>query len=631
MNSNELRQKYLDFFEQKGHSIIPSASIVPENDPTVLFTTAGMHPLVPYLMGEEHPEGTRLADAQKCLRTGDIDEVGDNRHLTFFEMLGNWSLGDYFKEEAITWSMEFLTGDEWLNIDPENIYVSVYRGDEDVPRDEEAIELWKEAFSELGIEATVADAENPDINEGHKIFPYGKEHNWWGPPGVTGPCGPDTEMYVDTGRDHDADYGEVCHPACDCGRFIELWNDVFMQYNKDEEGNYTPLKQKNVDTGMGLERAVALLNGKDTVFEIDTFQAILKTIGEISDKTYKENESDDQSMRIIADHIRASVFVLGDPVAKIVPSNTDQGYILRRLIRRAVRHGKQLDVEGTFLAEVAETVIELFGEAYPELKESSQRIKKELTKEEEKFHNTLEKGLKKFEKMFEKNGEITGEDAFILYSTFGFPLELTRELANEKGQQIDIGVFEEEFEKHQEKSRAGAKKKFAGGLADHSDETVRLHTATHLLHRALKNVLGEHVEQKGSNIKPERLRFDFSHPEGMTDEEIEEVEDMINEQIEKDLDVHYEVMSLEEAKERGAIGLFEEKYDELDNKIKVYFIGDPDTDTYFSIEVCGGPHVEHTGELGAFKIKKEKSNGAGIRRIKAVVSGPDGWDEDEEN
>jgi alanyl-tRNA synthetase len=618
MTVAEIRQKFLDFFRQKGHAIIPSASLIPENDPTVLFTTAGMHPLVPYLKGEKHPMGSRLADVQKCLRTDDIEEVGDNRHLTFFEMLGNWSLGDYFKQEAIGWSFEFLTSKDWLGIDPSRLFVTVFEGDADAPRDEESIGIWQAQFEMVGIAANmgVADIDPPSGGKvGPRIYAYPKKKNWWGPAGLTGPCGPDTEMFFDTGRVHDPAFGKVCHPNCECGRFVEIWNDVFMQYDKQADGSFLPLTQKNVDTGMGLERIAAMLQGKATVFETEIFQTIFAAISELSGKSYGQDEIADRSFRIVADHVRAAVFVIGDQRG-VVPSNVGQGYIVRRLLRRAVREGRRIGIAEPFLVKIANVVIGEFGLFYTELEANRTKIIDEVTKEEEKFAKSLEKGLKEFERMMSDH-VINGEEAFMLFSTYGFPLELTQELVGERGGNLDVASFKKEFEKHQELSRTASAGVFKGGLADHSEETTRLHTATHLLHRALKNVLGDHVEQKGSNITAERLRFDFSHVAKMTPEEIEKVETLVNDAVKQDLPVHFEEMTVDEAKKRGAIGLFEEKYGD---KVKVYFVGDGPKN--FSSEICGGPHVAHTGELGSFKIQKEEAVSAGVRRIKATVTGP---------
>ncbi len=615
MTVSQLREKFLAFFREKGHEILPSASLLPENDPTVLFTTAGMHPLVPFLVGEKHPGGKRLASSQKCVRTDDIEEVGDNRHLTFFEMLGNWSLGDYFKREAIEWSFEFLTDEKWLHINPEKLYVSVFEGDADAPRDDESVGIWQSLFlTRMGMEATVGVAEQDEPSKGKsgpRIYTYPKKKNWWGPAGTTGPCGPDTEMFFDTGRAHDPAFGTTCHPNCDCGRFVEIWNDVFMQYEKLADGSYGPLKQKNVDTGMGLERTAAMLQGVETVFDTEIFQNVFEKISALSGKRYHEDDQTDHAFRIIADHVRAATFIIGDQRG-VVPSNVGQGYIVRRLLRRAIREGKKIGIKEAFTHEIALVVIGEFGVAYPELENALPHIIEEIKKEEGKFAKTLEKGMKELEKM----GSPTGEQAFQLFSTYGFPIELTEEILKERGVTVDRQVFQSEFKKHQELSRTASAGTFKGGLADHSVETTRLHTATHLLQKALQIVLGDHVAQKGSNITVERLRFDFSHPEKMTDEQIEKVEALVNEMIQKDLPVTCKEMTVEEAKDCGAMGLFEKKYGE---KVKVYFIGKPGDE--FSIEICGGPHVTHTGEIGTFKIQKEEAVSAGIRRIKATVTG----------
>ena len=594
---DELRRKYIEFFKARGHAEISGKSLIPENDPTVLFTTAGMHPLVPYLLGEPHPAGKRLTDYQKCIRTGDIDMVGDTSHLTFFEMLGNWSLGDYFKNEAIHWSYEFLTSPDYLGIDPIKLSVTVFAGDESVPRDDESAYLWKK----VGI---------PE----ERIFFLPREDNWWGPAGETGPCGPDTEMFVDTGAPA---CGPDCKPGCHCGKYFEIWNDVFMQYNKKADGSYELLARPCVDTGMGIERTVAMLQGKKSVYEIEAFTPILKVLESITGKTYGVSSSDaeiDRSFRIIADHIRAAAFILGDPKA-VLPSNIGAGYVLRRLIRRAVRHGKKLGIEGLFLSMPAQAVIDIYKEPYPELLENAGRIFEELEREEKKFLETLQKGEHEFEKILPnllKNPDKTmpGRLAFKLYDTYGFPIELTEELAAEHELKVDKQGFEESFKKHQEISRAGSEQVFKGGLADNSEIVTRYHSATHLLHKALRLVLGNHVAQKGSNITAERLRFDFSHPAPMTPEQIAAVERIVNEQIARDLPVTMEMMPPEEAKAAGAIALFGEKYEPI---VKVYTMGD------FSKEVCGGPHVSHTGEIGKFKIIKEQSSSAGVRRIYAVL------------
>ncbi len=592
LTANQLRQKYIDFFVSKDHTQISGASLIPENDPTVLFTTAGMHPLVPYILGADHPSGKRLTNYQKCIRTGDIEVVGDPHHLTFFEMLGNWSLGDYYKEEAIDFSYEFLT--KVLGIDHELLSVTVFAGDEDVPRDEVAADAWRKH----GIPS-------------ERIYFLPREDNWWGPAGETGPCGPDSEMFMDTGRPA---CGPDCRPGCSCGKYFEIWNDVFMGYKKNADGSYSELERKCIDTGMGIERTVAVLQGKKSVYETEVFTPIIAGIEKLCGKEYGHDEDVDISIRILADHVRTSVFILGDPKG-MAPSNMGQGYILRRLIRRAVRHARKLGIEGTFLGELAVIVLGLYNEPYPELEENKNFILKELAAEETKFSETLQKGEREFEKMLPNllkgtSRQLSGRTAFKLYDTYGFPVELTRELAREHGFSVDEEGFKKAFEKHQEVSRSGAEHQFKGGLADHSDKTTALHTATHLLHKALRNVLGEHVGQKGSNITVDRLRFDFTHPAAMTKEEIKQVEDIVNEQIERNLDITVESMTLEEAKEAGAIAFFEGKYGE---QVKVYSIGD------FSKEVCGGPHVENTSTMGHFKIKKEQSSSAGVRRIKAVL------------
>jgi alanyl-tRNA synthetase len=596
MTADELRRKYIEFFVEKGHAQISGKSLIPENDPTVLFTTAGMHPLVPYLLGEPHPAGNRLVNYQKCIRTGDIEDVGDQSHLTFFEMLGNWSLGDYFKEEAIRMSWEFLTSSRWLGIPPERLSVTVFAGDEEVPRDEESAAVWRS----LGI---------PE----ERIYYLPRSDNWWGPAGATGPCGPDSEMFFDTGIPGTAE----SRPGVNDGKYMEIWNDVFMQYNKQSDGSYLPLSQKNVDTGMGIERTVAVLQGKKSVYETEVFQPILQNLGEIFSVSYGNDEETDRSLRIISDHIKAATFILGDENG-VAPSNVGQGYILRRLIRRAVRHGRKLlGREGMFLHQPAETVIDMYRHAYPELGQNADKVLDELVGEEKRFLDTLQKGEHEFEKMLPKlleepSGIIPGQVAFRLYDTYGFPIEITEELASEHNLTVDREGFDEAFREHQERSKMDTRQSFKGGLADHSEQTTKLHTATHLLHKALREVLGDHVAQKGSNITPERLRFDFSHPEKMTKEQIAEVERIVNEQIRADLPVSYETMTLEEARQNGAVALFGDKYDEV---VKVYSIGD------FSKEVCGGPHVQHTGELGSFKITKEQSSSQGVRRIKAVVGG----------
>ncbi len=589
IDSEKLRKMYLKFFEERGHKIIPNAPLIPEHDPTVLFTTAGMHPLVPFLLGQPHPQGKRLTNVQKCIRTDDIDEVGDNRHLTFFEMLGNWSLGDYFKEDAIKWSWEFLTDKKWLGLDKEKIYISVFAGDEDAPRDDESVRVWMS----IGIPK-------------ERIFFLPKKDNWWGPAGATGPCGPDTEMHYDTGKEK-CEKGEKCVPGCDCGKYFEIWNDVFMQYNKTADGKYELLRQKNVDTGMGVERTVAALLGKDSVYEIETFKPIVDKIKEIS-KIKTPNEKQEKSIRIITDHIRATTFILAE---KIEPSNVDQGYVLRRLIRRAIRHGKLIGIKKEFLSDLAKMVIEIYGKDYPHLKKESEFILSELKKEELRFWETIERGLKKFEQIVKEAKRIDGKNAFLLFQSFGFPIEITKEIAKETGIEVDEKGFEEEYEKHQELSRVGAEKKFKGGLADASEQTTRLHTATHLLNEALREVLKDKtIVQKGSNITLERLRFDFNFDRKLDDDELRAIEKIVNEKIQEGLPVVREEMTVDEAKRLGAQAMFGEKYGE---RVSVYRIGD------FSTEICGGPHVKNTKELGKFKIVKEESSAAGIRRIKAVL------------
>ncbi len=592
LTANQLRQKYIDFFVSKDHTQISGASLIPENDPTVLFTTAGMHPLVPYILGADHPSGKRLTNYQKCIRTGDIEAVGDPHHLTFFEMLGNWSLGDYYKEEAIDFSYEFLT--RVLGIDHSLLSVTVFAGDDEVPRDETAASAWKRH----GIPT-------------ERIYYLPREDNWWGPAGETGPCGPDSEMFMDTGR---PSCGPDCRPGCHCGKYFEIWNDVFMGYKKNADGTYSEMERKCVDTGMGIERTIAIMQGKKSVYETEVFAPIIAGIEKLSGKVYGDDEETDISIRILADHIRTSVFILGDPKG-MAPSNVGQGYILRRLIRRAVRHGHKLGIEGSFLGELALIVLGLYDEPYPELQDNKAFILQELAGEETKFSETLIKGEREFEKMLPNllkgtSRQLSGRTAFKLYDTYGFPVELTRELAKEHGFTVDEEGFKAAFEKHQEVSRSGAEHQFKGGLADHSDKTTALHTATHMLHKALRTVLGEHVGQKGSNITVDRLRFDFTHPSPMTKEEIQQVEDMVNAQIARNLDITVESMTLEEAKEAGAIAFFESKYGE---QVKVYSIGD------YSKEVCGGPHVENTSSMGHFKIQKEQSSSAGVRRIKAIL------------
>ena len=671
MNTNiktaaQLRSLFLQFFQEKGHAVIPSASVIPENDPTVLFTTAGMHPLVPYLLGAKHPMGRRLTDVQKCIRTGDIDEVGDASHCTFFEMLGNWSLGDYFKKEAISWSWEFLTSPQWLGLDKDRLAFSVFAGDEDAPRDEEAADLWR----------------SMGVKDDH-IFYLPKKNNWWGPAGTTGPCGPDTEMFIITDK---PPCGPDCSPACDCGRYLEIWNDVFMQYNKQADGSFPPLQQKNVDTGMGLERTISVLLGAQSVYETDLFSDIVSKIEALSGKRYGQDQDITCSIRIIADHLRTATIILGDDRG-VTPSNVDQGYVLRRLIRRAVRHGMKIGMPQHFCADIARVVVAQYQDVYPELKRNEATIVEQLNLEEDRFQRTLKQGVKEFEKVLgnikrvsdsfdamkaelsalftpenqeklrqaqqvaanvgsslrptpeqlpviedlkkfaqaidtlkevsdhfqdyaAKANLIDGRSAFKLYDTYGFPIEITTEMAKEKGLTVDEEGFAQRFKQHQEKSHAGAEQRFKGGLADNQEETAKLHTATHLLQAALRKVLGPEVAQKGSNITAERLRFDFSFPRKMTEEEKQEVEKLVNQYIQAAAPVVCEEMTVDEAKAQGAIGLFESKYGE---RVKVYTMGP------FSKEICGGPHAGNTGDLKSFKLVKEESSSAGVRRIKGVI------------
>ncbi len=586
MEAQELREAYIDFFKARGHAQIRSASLIPENDPTVLFTTAGMHPLVPYLLGEKHPAGTRLTDFQKCVRTGDIDEVGDASHLTFFEMLGNWSLGDYFKKESIAWSYQLLQ--EVLHIPPELLAVTAFAGDEDAPKDTETAELW----AAQGIPRD-------------RIFFLPKEDNWWGPAGQTGPCGPDTEIFfIDKTK---KPCGPECRPGCHCGYYTEIWNNVFMQYFKDKDGKFTPLKQKNVDTGMGLERALRVVNKVETVYDTPLFTPIIARIEELSGKKYSENT---KAFRVIADHMRASTFLIADGV---VPARMGGGYILRRLIRRASRYMSQLDVEGVHLADISEVVIRDYSKAYPELEANRESILSTVSAEEEKFHSTLKKGLRRFDEVIANNGDakvLNGEEVFHLYDTFGFPVELTRELAAERGYTVDEEDFQTRFRQHQETSRMDTNQVFKGGLVDHSVETTKLHTATHLLNAALRKIVDPDIKQKGSNITAERLRFDFNFDRKLEPEELAAVEKYVNDIIKAELPVVCEEMRLEDARSRNAVGVFDNKYGE---KVKVYTIGN------VSCEICGGPHVQNTGELQGFKIQKEQSIAAGVRRIKAVV------------
>ena len=641
LNAQELRKKYLEFFESKGHTVISSASLMPENDPTTLFTGSGMQPMVPYLLGEKHPLGTRISDSQKCFRAVDMDEVGDNRHTTFFEMLGNWSLGDYFKDEQIEWMFEFLSKE--IKLDMNRVFVTCFRGDENngIPKDTEAAQKWQTLFKSIGIEAEIADMPEEKGLQNARIFYYNAKKNWWSRAGIPEkmpdgePGGPDSEMFWDFGEHlnlHEKSKwkDEPCHVNCDCGRFMEIGNNVFMEYIKVGD-KFEKLKQQNVDFGGGLERMAAALNDNQDMFTIDLFIGVRKKIEEVSGKKYGEDEKETYAFRVIMDHLRAATFLIDDGA---IPSNKDQGYFTHRLIRRAVRYANDLGVTNIFTPEVAGIYIEEYSEHYPSLQKNKELILNELRKEETKFRETLEQGIKEFEKLtkgfqmaLEKTGraitEISGKQAFKLYDTFGFPIEMTEELASENNLTIDKAGFDEAYVAHQELSRQGSEQKFKGGMADHGEMSVKYHTATHLLHAALRQVLGNHVEQKGSNITAERMRFDFSYNDKMTSEQIKEVEDLVNSAIDKDYPVSFSEMTVEEAKAKGAIGLFVDKYGE---RVKVYTVGDPEQSVLvnassptFSREICGGPHVEHTGVMGHFKIVKEESSSAGIRRIKAVL------------
>ena len=641
LSATDIRERYLDFFAKANHKVLPSSSLLPENDPTTLFTGSGMQPMIAYLLGQPHPLGNRLADSQKCFRSQDIEEVGDNRHTTFFEMLGNWSLGDYFKQEQIPWMWEFLTSiDKGLGLDPANLYFTCFRGNEEmnIPRDTESAELWQNLFAQKGIEAAIVDFPEEKGMQGGKIFYYNEKKNWWSRAGVPSkmpvgePGGPDTEMFWDfapaCGEGHlngEADkkaWGEFCHVNCDCGRFMEIGNNVFMQYRKTETG-FEPLPQKNVDQGSGLERmAAATLNNPD-VFAIDIFQDIISKLEELSGKKYKQNERSTYAFRVIADHIRAATFLIADSA---FPSNKDQGYFTRRLIRRAVRYAHNLEIKQNFCAAISQNIAEKYQTAYPELFAKVDSIKTEIDKEETKFRRTIVDGMKKFTdftKHLEVGAQIPMAQAFDLYQSYGFPFEITQELATERGFELDEAAFRAEVKKHQEQSRAGSEQKFKGGLVDHSDMSVRYHTATHLLHSAVLEILGPHAVQKGSNITPERLRFDFAHNEKLTDEELKKVEDLVNAAIERDYPVSFQIIPLAEARAKKAIGLFGDKYEEM---VKVYTMGDPNEVAVadpnapcFSREFCGGPHVPHTNLVGKFKILKEEAVSAGVRRIKAIA------------
>ena len=580
--TKELRSKYTKFFEGKGHQFIPSAPLLPENDPTALFVSAGMHPLVPYLLGEPHPKGKRLVNYQRCFRTTDIDEVGDPWHLTFFEMLGNWSLGDYWKEESIRYSWEFLTSKAWLGLNPNKLAVSVFAGDSDAPKDMVSFEAWKQR----GLPES-------------RIYFLPKDNNWWGPVGPTGPCGPDTEIFYDTGKSWGEHSVSGCGPACLCGRWVEIWNNVFMEYEKHPDGSFTKLAQQNVDTGMGLERTTAVLNGYESNFEIDTIHPLL------SEVKLKVPDLDDRGQRIAADHLRAAAFIIMDGVE---PGNKDRGYMLRRLLRRVMSQSPKLR-EKEVLADLISEVAEIFKDTYPKIEDEKDWIISVIQAEGSKFNQTFARGEERFQLLAGK-GKISGKEAFDLYSSYGFPIDSTKELARKSLTEVDLKGFDEEFKRHQEVSRAGAGQKFKGGLSDSSESSTKLHTATHMLQAALRAVLGEHVLQKGSNITPERLRFDFSHPDKMTPDQIRAAEDLVNAKIKEDLPVEKEVVSYEEGVKRGAIGVLDGK---PGDEVSIYSIPG------FSLEFCGGPHVARTGELGSFKIIKEEAVSAGVRRIKAVV------------
>ena len=626
MTSRDIRQKYLKFFESQGHKIIPSASLVPENDPTTLFTGSGMQPLIPYLLGEKHPMGNRLVNSQKCLRSMDIEEVGDNRHTTFFEMLGNWSLGDYFKAEQLPWFFGFLT--ESVGLDPSKLYVTVFAGDEslDIPKDDESVEIWKRLFKESGIEAKdIHIGSEQDGYEkgmqGGRIFYYEAKKNWWSRSGVPAnmpagePGGPDSEVFYDFGLTHDTKFGDKCHPNCDCGRFMEIGNSVFMEYIKNADGSFGKLPQRNVDFGGGLERITAASNGNPDVFKIDTLEAIVagiqSALGRNGSKANYLDEKYKKSFRVVADHLRAATFVMADGM---MPSNNERGYVVRRLLRRAIFHIDKLGKGDGVLEEGINSVIDSYKNSYPDLDKNRKKILSEAGAEEERFRHTLVTGMREFEKVA-VGGRVSGAQASTLFTTHGFPFEMTTELARERGIEVDEEGFHKEMEKHQEISKAGIQEKFKGGLADTKEETIRLHTAHHLLLASLQRVLGPHVKQRGSNITAERLRIDFSHPQKMTSEEIKRVEDLVNEKIQARLDMVRREMSKEEAEKIGAEMEFGAKYGDV---VSVYFLEDKDGKP-FSKEFCGGPHVKSTSELGHFKILKEEAVSQGVRRIKAIL------------
>jgi len=618
MTSREIRQKFLDFYKEKGHTIIPSASIVPENDSTLLFVNSGMFPLVPYLLGETHPGGKRLANSQKCFRAEDIEEVGDNRHNTFFEMLGNWSLGDYFKEDQLNWWYEFLV--EKIKLDPNRLYQTVYVGDKLIGgagKDEDSINIVKRIFKKYGVEAEVGPETSGDGEKGPGMpVDFSKMHimayrdkNWWKRGDAIGELGgPDSETFYDTGKEHDPKFGEHCHLNCDCGKFIEIGNSVFMSYRK-AENSWEVIDNRNVDFGGGLERLLMAENGKSNIFETDLFEPIIKKLEELSGKKYSD---DSRSFEIIADHLKAATFIMGDKRG-LTPSNIGQGYIVRRLIRRAVRYGRQIGItEPGWTKSVVPVVLGIYEGIYPELEENKLFVITELEKEEEKFAKTLEKGIKEFEKIAEK-GSLSGEESFNLYQSYGLPKEDIKELSDQKKINFDENAFDKEFKKHQELSRTASAGMFKGGLADSSEETTKLHTAAHLLLASLRKVLGDHVCQKGSNITSERLRFDFSHPEKMTADQIAEAEAIVNGWIKLGLPVTAEEMDVGAAKKSGAMGVFDDRYGD---KVKVYSIG---KEGEVSKEICGGPHISNTSELGHFRITKEQSASSGVRRIKAIL------------
>lgn len=616
MQANELRKKYLEFFRQRDHAVVPSASMVPENDPTTLFTGSGMQPMVPYLLGETHPKGTRIVDSQKCFRSQDIEEVGDNRHTTFFEMLGNWSLGDYFKEEQLRWFFTFLTHE--IGLDPQKLYVTVFSGNEElgIGRDDESVQIWQQLFDEVGITATVGEKSEVHGLEGHRIFFFDEKKNWWSRAGVPDnmpagePGGPDSEVFYDFGADkniHETSEfkDEVCHVNCDCGRFLEIGNSVFMQYQKQADGSFTELAQKNVDFGGGFERILAVLSDSQDMFTTELFTPIISKIEEISEKKYGVSETQNRSFRVIADHIRAATLLAADGV---YPSNKEQGYFSRRLLRRAIRFGKMIGIEQAFLAEVARVVASIYAEPYPGVSEKIEKISQVFATEEKRFQKALEKGLRELEKI----EKIDGEVAFKLYETYGFPFELTQEIAEERGNSVSKEEFDAAKQAHAQASRQASSAKFKGGLADHSEQTTQYHTATHLLHAALRKVLGDHVQQKGSNITNKRLRFDFSHTAPLSESEKQQVQDQINSWIQADLPVTVATMQKQVALESGAIAFFVEKYPD---EVTVYTIGnDPQTD-WISKEFCGGPHVQRTGDIPEVEIFKEQSASAGVRRV----------------